>query len=195
MDLFRRRIQWLESFRTKRLYLYEQPPLLTMSAMPQTTDDAVQILNLICSRFHKVAKQLRKRHNSDGEPRHTLGVGDEYDVQDLLHALLWLYFDDIRREEVTPSHAGGSGRVDFLLPTVQMGVETKMARPSLGDKQLGEELIIDIARFKRHPNCKTLYCFVYDPTGLIQNPRGIESDLNRDESGLMVNVNIAPKAG
>jgi hypothetical protein len=47
----------------------------------------------------------------DGRP--TLGVGDEYDVQDLLHALLRLFFDDIRPEERTPSYAGESTRMDF----------------------------------------------------------------------------------
>ncbi len=59
-------------------------------------------------RFHKIAKQLRNRHDN----RQTLPIKDEYDVQDLLHALLYLYFDDIRAEEWTPSYAGKSARVE-----------------------------------------------------------------------------------
>ena len=41
---------------------------------------------------------------------------DEYDVQDLFHALLTIYFEDIRKEEWSPSYAGGASRMDFLLP-------------------------------------------------------------------------------
>lgn len=36
-------------------------------------------------------------------------------MQDLLNALLRLYFYDIRPEEYTPSYAGKTARVDFLL--------------------------------------------------------------------------------
>ena len=68
-------------------------------------------LLLLFSKFHSVAKQLRNRYNN----RSTLDVNDEYDVQNLLHALLKLYFDDIRPEEWTPSYAGGCKRMDFLL--------------------------------------------------------------------------------
>jgi hypothetical protein len=56
----------------------------------------------ICSRLHVVARQLRVRH--DGRP--TLEIRDEDDVQDLLHALLRVDFDDIRTEEWTPSYGG-----------------------------------------------------------------------------------------
>jgi REase_DpnII-MboI len=50
---------------------------------------------------------------------------DEYDVQDSLHALLKLHFDDVRREEWTPSYAGSQSRMDFLLKREKIVVETK----------------------------------------------------------------------
>lgn len=65
--------------------------------------------------------KLRSRR----EDRPTLDVSDEYDVQDLLHALLRLYFEDVRPEEWTPSYAGKSSRTDFLLPEIDPVVETK----------------------------------------------------------------------
>lgn len=43
-------------------------------------------------------------------------------------------------------------------------------------KKLGGKLIIDRARYEKHPDCKTLVCFVYDPGGRIENPVGIERD-------------------
>lgn len=98
-------------------------------------------LERICNRFHAVARQLRHRHDNRG----TLDVNDEYDVQDLLHALLCLHFDDIRREEWTPSYAGKSTRMDFLLKNEEFVIEVKKTRQRLDTRQIGEELIIDIA--------------------------------------------------
>lgn len=132
-------------------------------------------LENIFNKFHKVARQLRTRHNS----RSTLEIDDEYDVQDLLHALLLLHFDDVRPEEWTPSYAGGSVRMDFLLKDEGIVVEVKKTRKSMTAKSLGEELLIDREKYKAHPDCKKMYCFVYDPEGLLGNPNGIKKDLEK----------------
>lgn len=142
----------------------------------------------LCTRFHLVVRQLRNRHNS----RDTLDIEDEYDVQDLFHALLTLEFNDIRPEEWAPSYAGGASRIDFLLKQEQIIIEIKKTRKALKAKDIGEQLIIDIERYKVHPNCKILICFVYDPDGWIANPRGIENDLNGGHEGIDVKVIIAP---
>ena len=156
---------------------------------PDNTVNGIQIIERIIQRFHLTAKQLRERYDA----RQTLDIEDEYDVQDLLHALLRIYFDDIRPEEWTPSYAGSCSRVDFLLKEEKIIIEVKKTRKSLGGKELGEQLIIDIEKYKNHPDCKTLYCFVYDPEGRIPNPQGIEKDLNREVDGFKVIVHIVPK--
>jgi hypothetical protein len=68
-----------------------------------------------------------------------------------------------------------------------------MARKGLGAKEVGDELTVDIARYKVHPGCKMLFCLVYDPEHRIKNPRGIEADLAQNESGFQVKVFIVPK--
>lgn len=151
--------------------------------------DATFLISLLCDRFHLIAKQLRQRHDD----RATLDINDEYDVQDLLHSLLKIYFDDVRPEEWNPSYAGSSTRSDFLLKDEQTIIEVKKTRAGLKAKQLGEQLIIDIAHYKNHPDCKTLYCFVYDPEGYISNPKGIQNDLTKKQKGFNVIVNIIPK--
>jgi hypothetical protein len=153
------------------------------------TADAVTIVETICTRFHLVVKQLRERHNS----RSTLDVSDEYDVQDLLHSLLRLFFDDVRAEEYTPSYAGKATRMDFLLKDQSIVVEAKMTRPGLGAKEVGEQLIIDAAHYQRHPSCRMLMCFVYDPQGRVVNAKGLENDLNRTDENFSVRVIIIPK--
>ncbi len=146
------------------------------------------LLDQICSRFHLVARQIRSRHG--GRP--TLDVQDEYDVQDLMHALLLLHFVDVRPEEYTPSYAGKASRMDFLLKQESIVVEAKMTRSGLGAKEVSSQLIEDIERYKAHTGCQALVCFVYDPAGMVANPRGIEADLNRDTNPFPVRVLIRP---
>ena len=69
-------------------------------------DDTTPITSFI----HNVVRQLSHRYAN----RTTIEINDEYDVQDLFHALLTLYFDDIRNEEWTPSYAGACARHDFI---------------------------------------------------------------------------------
>lgn len=149
----------------------------------------VKAVLAICDRFHEVARQLTHRRES----RATLEIKDEYDVQDLLHALLHIHFDDIRPEEWTPSYGGGSSRMDFLLKDYAIVVEAKMTRKGLGAKEVSEQLIIDAAKYRQHPDCKTIICLVYDPLGLVKNPRGVERDLAKlSGNGLDVICIITP---
>lgn len=151
--------------------------------------DRLSLIERLCLRFHAAARQLQSRHAG----RTTLTIEDEYDVQDLLHAILRLHFDDIREEEWTPSYAGAASRVDFLLKAEQIVIEVKKTRSSMTSRKLGEELIVDRARYERHPDCKMLVCFVYDPEGRIGNPVGIERDLEEHGGKLKVRVIIAPR--
>jgi hypothetical protein len=83
--------------------------------------------------------------------------------------------------------------MDFLLKRERIVIETKMAREGLDAKKLGEELIVDIARYATHPDCGTLVCFVYDPAGRIRNPAALEGDLSKTHGELVVRVLIRPR--
>lgn len=155
----------------------------------ESTTGNIQLIINIFKRFHIVCKQLRERYDS----RETIDVCDEYDVQDLIHSLLCIYFDDIRAEEWTPSYAGSCSRQDFLLKKEKIVIEIKKTRKGLQDKQVGEQLIVDIDRYKSHPDCKNLLCFVYDPDERITNPRGIENDLTKTTDGLNVITIVTQK--
>lgn len=151
---------------------------------------SMSIVRKICSQFHLVAKQLGDyRH----ENRNTITITDEYDVQDLLHALLKIFFNDIRSEEYTPSYAGKSSRIDFLIKREKIAIEIKKTREGLIGKQIADQLFIDIERYKKsHPSCEYLFCFVYDPENLIQNPIGFEKDINEKHKG-EAEVLVCPK--
>lgn len=104
---------------------------------PRVREEAKQIIEGLFSKFHSVVRQIKTRHNK----RPTLDVNDEYDVQDLLHALLTPYFDDIRREEYTPSTGGTSPRMDILLKREQIVIEAKMTRKGLGKRKFENNLL------------------------------------------------------
>lgn len=148
----------------------------------------VELIRNLCTKFPLVARQLRYRHN--GRP--AFDIEDEYDVQDLFHALLLQHFDDVRAEEGTPSSAGSASRMDFLLKNEKIVIEVKKTRNGLEDRELGKQLINDIAKYKSHPECRALICFVYDPEAFIRNPRGIENDLYSQSDDLYVEILIRP---
>lgn len=150
---------------------------------------AERIVSTICRRFPLLVKQLATRHDN----RAGFDVTDEYDVQDILHALLRLHFEDVRPEEWTPSYGGAATRMDFLLKREQVVVEAKMTRRNLDQKKIISQLSEDIERYRAHPDCRTLCCFVFDPEGRCQNPTALEDDLAGQRDGLKVVIIVSPK--
>lgn len=108
------------------------------------------LLNKQVLKFYNISEE-QTTHGIRHNRRETLIITDEYDVQDLLHALLKLYFDDVRPEEWTPSYAGKSARMDFSLKKEKTVIEVKMTRESLSDKEIGDQLIVDVERYSSHP--------------------------------------------
>jgi len=148
------------------------------------TQGPLQRAARILGRFHGMALQLKIRERC----RSPLEINDEYDLQYVLKAALRLEFDDVRPEENTPSYAGRGSRMDLLLKSEQIVVETKFVTARLLDKEVGEQLVLDIAHYRTHPDCKTLVCYVYDPRSLLVNPAGLIADLEKPSGPLPVSV-------
>ncbi|HRI72620.1 MAG TPA: hypothetical protein PK156_50635, partial [Polyangium sp.] len=108
--------------------------------------DSVKVAQVLGTRLVDVARQLKRRHSK----RPTLELNDEYDYQDLLHGLLRVFFDDVRAEAYSPDYAGGASRVDFRLPAFRLAIELKHPK-SFKDKELGDQLIVDIERYQKIP--------------------------------------------
>ena len=172
----------------------EQHPAHSVSASApgDSSSHAANPLDLcrrLCHRFHAIARQLRLR----GEYRATVAIEDETDVQDLLHALLRVQFDDIGTDEWTPRYSNDTPRTTFLLDHDALAVVVKKTRAGLSAKDLAEQLRLDIERYRTRERCTALFCFVYDPEGRIGNPRGLEQDLASGSNHFTVDVLVAPK--
>jgi len=152
-------------------------------------DDNLLLLSTVFKNFYQSTLQLLDRHDS----RETLHINDEYDLQDYLFPILKLHYKDIRIEEFSPSRSGANSRIDFLLFNENIIIETKMTKKQLTDKLIGEQLIIDKDRYKAHPKCKKILCFVYDPNHYIKNPIGLETDLEEVSNSFEFRVFIYPK--
>ena len=151
---------------------------------PEKIDDVLEILVRGLRRAMHPLTHRRKGCSN-------LVFGSEYDVQDLLHSLLRPWVSDIRPEEFTPSYAGSSTRMDFLLPKHSLVIELKFVRDTNHAEKIGQELTIDIAHYKVHPSCERLWCVVYDPSKLIQNEHGLK-DLEgiHEHSGRKIHVKV-----
>ncbi len=140
-----------------------------------TIVDSINILENLFKKFHRIAQTLRNRYDN----RPTLIIKDEYDVQDLLRSILKEHFDDVRDEDYVPSYAGSNSRIDFVLKTEKIVIETKMTNEKLKDREVGNQLLIDIGRYKNHQDCDTLILFIYDKGDFILNKNGLITDLNK----------------
>lgn len=149
---------------------------------------ADQLVERMLRRFHRFAKDL------EYHPRTGKGIQlkNEYDVQFLVNALLRLQFDNVKSEESAPSMAAGATRADFLLPDHGLVVELKMTRAGMTARSLADELILDIARYRAHPNCHAIIFFVYDPRSLIKNPVALQAELSEIAGVLPVSLVVSP---
>jgi len=164
------------------------------STDPTTTDEedernTIGHLRKICSAFHRVTRQLRQRRDE----RPTLEVEDERDVLDLLHTLLCIEFENIEAEEWTPTYASGSTRTDLWLKDEGVVIIAKKTRQGIGVKALTHQVSVDFEQYGTHPNCKLMFCFIYDPEGRIGHPKGLEGDLTLNYNGRRVEALICPK--
>ena len=151
--------------------------------------DTIAHLRKVCSAFHRVARQLRQRRDE----RPTLEVEDERDVVDLLHALLSIQFDNIEPEEWAPTYASGSTRTDLWLKEAGVVIIAKKTKQGIGVKALTHQVSVDFERYGNHPDCRLMFCFIYDPEGRIGHPKGLEGDLTVNYNGRRVEALISPK--
>lgn len=152
---------------------HSEPDNHSTSQAPPKPTKVEELLEVIVRGLRRAMHPLTHRRKGT-QP---LSFESEYDVQDLLHALLRPWISDIRPEEFTPSYAGSSTRMDFLLPAYKLVIETKIVRDRLHARRVGDELIIDIEHYRRHPGCAALWCVIYDPDQLITNAEGLKNDL------------------
>ncbi|MBX3305757.1 MAG: hypothetical protein KF751_06840 [Nitrospira sp.] len=164
---------------------------LSMPPMPETVrdHDPLALIRKVCQRFHSVARHLRLRKDY----RPTIEVDDEYDLQDLLCALLKVEFDEVATDEWIPPYTEGASRTTLLVNRDQIAIVAKKTGPGLTTKELTDQVLADAAHYRTQGRCSTLFCFVYDPEGRIGSPKRLETTLTSVSEHCRIEVLVAPK--
>ena len=165
-----------------RISLGAQTQASTQDDILTMPDNVERLLEVLIKGLPHAMPPLKHRRQNAS----CLQFDNEYDVQDLLHSLLTPWIKDIRREEYTPSYAGSSTRIDFVLPEHNSVIEVKHVRDSTHANKIGDELILDIAHYQTHPSCKQLWIVVHDPDRIIRNPGGLIADLESHSQSIEV---------
>lgn len=105
-------------------------------------------------------------------------IENEYDFQDILFVLLRSVFEDVQREESTPKQAGSAKRIDMVIPSAEVVIETKFIRDKSHGRAVADELRIDFESYHGHQHCRNLIAVCLDPGGHILDPAQFESELS-----------------
>ncbi len=151
--------------------------------------DALVRIRTICTRFHGVVRQLRER----SEGRLPFEVEDEFDVRDLLRALLHVEFDDVVPEEWSLSRTGSPTQVDVIVHPVGVVIVSTKTRRGMGASEITDFWTAAAKRYTGRADCKSLFGFIYDPEGRIGTPRRLETDLMSIGTRGKGEVHILPK--
>jgi hypothetical protein len=164
-----------------------QEPLLPKISSGTDEND---FLDQIFDNFHSIALQLKTRkHNKP-----SFDISDEYDVQDLLQALMMPVYSDIRIDEPTPSFAGKFSKIDFALNGKHIAIEVKIASNTHIEDKISRELLEDIAHYGKNNDINLLICFIYDPNFDLKKRTQLTTDLEQlSTPKLQVRIVIRPK--
>lgn len=129
----------------------------------------------ICERFSCSLGPLGKRRTGHAP----YIINDEYDMQDIFHAYLSLFFDDIVPEERMPKVADSASIIDFFLKDSGIGIELKLTGSGKTKKDFKKELIQDMTDYQALPGINQLVFFIYDPGKVVDHPKLFEQELER----------------
>ncbi len=145
-------------------------------ALPELepTRDRLGLLMQILNAFPTASRMLANR----GHGRPPFLVESEYDLQDLLFAIVRSVFEDACREEWTPKRAGSAKRMDIVVPAINTVIEAKFVRDARHAKSVADELRVDFECYHDHENCAQLVAICADPNRHIVDSEQFETELS-----------------
>ncbi|WP_143498933.1 hypothetical protein [Pseudomonas sp. Irchel 3A18] len=138
----------------------------------------VALIERLCRRLPQAARILGNRSRKGKLPYE---VKDEYDVQDLLHALIRGYVKYSVQEDPLPKVAGAkSGRADISIEELGVLIELKYVHGPEDQKRLFEEYSQDLVLYAQWAPLKTLIYLVYNSADL-RDPEAFEKLASEQE--------------
>lgn len=150
------------------LLLFGAVPEGMEAAVPPAQPDIATVLRL-CERLTHSARLLSSRRK--GKTPYV--VEDEYDVQDLLQALLRAYFKYSVQEEPLGKLAGKSGRADVAIEELGLIAEMKYARGPRDQERIVREVSEDIVLYSKWAPLRHLVFVVFNSSDL-RDPESLQ---------------------
>lgn len=149
--------------------------------------DKMSILKDIFLNFHKFAQQLRVRQNG----ANPIYIGNEYALQDFVHAILRLHFQNVQNEVSLSEYCGKESRIDFVLKDERIGIEVKFASDNLIDSRLRHQVIEDKEQYIKSGQFDVIVFFIYDPQMVLNKPE-VFYDIEEQTEKCDIKVVVAP---
>jgi hypothetical protein len=125
----------------------------------------------ICRRIRNSARILSNRPRKGKTP---FLIEDEYDVQDLLQAVLKAYLKYSVQEDPLPKVAAAkSSRADISIEDLGILIEVKYVRESGDQKRIFEEYSEDLELYSKCSYLKTFIFLIYNAS-VLRDPEGFE---------------------
>lgn len=142
---------------------YSNELLFSSKILFQLETDITLIVK-ICERIPYSARILAQRSRIDKKP---YTVEDEYDVQDLLHAVIRAYTPYSVQEDPLNKVAGSrAGRVDISIEDLGVLVEVKYAREPKDQAKFVDDFHRDLGLYAKWPPLQYLIYIVYNAVKL-----------------------------
>lgn len=141
------------------------------------TDTNIEMVINVLKNFSAGANRLLNRSRADKKGK-SYTIDDEYDVQDLLYAILKPLIPDLNEENPTPKSAGDSGRIDLCSKENSFIIEIKYAKDKDRSKKLALECRDRILKYKDYPGLKWMLLFFYDPQHSIDDRHNFQNELS-----------------
>jgi len=142
-----------------------------------TANTSIEMVINTLTNFNAGANRLLSRSRADKKGK-CYAIDDEYDVQDLLYAMLKPLIPDLNDENPTPKTAGDSGRVDLCSNQHNFIIEIKHAKSSDRLNRISQECRERIIKYKDYPNLKWMIFFIYDPSHFIADRHNFQTDFS-----------------
>lgn len=154
--------------------------LLFQEMNHEAPDVDVSTVVQICNRLRQAAQSLSSRKRK----KPNFVIEDEYDVQDLLRAVLRAYLKQVISEEPFGKVANAaSGRADLAIQKLGVLIEVKLARSAGDQRRILDDFGKDMNLYAKWPHLKHLICFIYNSHVLADAEAFEELDGAREISG------------
>lgn len=118
----------------------------------------------MCRRLPQVARVLAHRSHKHKSP---YAIADEYDVQDLLHAVIRSVLKYSVQEDTLPRVAAAkSGRADLTIEELGVLIEIKYVHSPSDQKRIFEEFSQDLVLYSQWVHLKHLIYLIYNSADL-----------------------------